>query len=289
MRSYIHDYNIITPETLKEALDLLHEKPLFWKCFAGGTDLMPLFYSGKLNHKNYINISNFKELMVYDENKKFLKLGALTTFSAIQSKPFIKKEFPILYKAAKELAAPGIQNLATLGGNIANASPAADSPPVLLVLDAQIELISKAGSRTIPYHDFHKDYKKTALKDDEIICSLILPISEKNLLQYFRKVGPRKAQAISKISLAATCSVSRNKIINPRIALGSAAPIAISCFETEKILQGASYSKNLILKAQESLMREISPITDLRSTCDYRKQVAQNLLLEFIDFALGGK
>src|SRR5215471_9034792 len=155
MRAYIPSYQLISPQTLEEALDLLARDNGTWKPFAGGTDLMVLLEAGKLPHHNYINIWNLKELRGIKVDDSQVTLGALTTYTEIRSDPILRAEFPMLCQAAKETGGIAIQNRGTLGGNIVNASPAADSPPALLAYDAELELISKSGSRTIPYAKFH--------------------------------------------------------------------------------------------------------------------------------------
>jgi CO/xanthine dehydrogenase FAD-binding subunit len=174
------------------------------------------------------------------------------------------------------------QNRGTLGGNIVNASPAADSPPALLVYDAQLELVSARGTRWIAYYGFHTGYKQMDLRPDELVRSIRLPRSGNAWRQYYRKVGTRKAQAISKVGLAARAIWDGRQIREIRIALGSVAPIVVRCVETEKTLRNRPWGSDAIPAAQEALAREIAPIDDIRSTAAYRLRVAQNLLEEFL-------
>src|SRR5207244_3666008 len=153
MRAYVPSYQLISPASLGEALDLLAVDSGAWKPFAGGTDLMVLLEAGKLLHKNYINIWNLKELRGIEVTNDQVTLGALTTYTEVQHDDVLRKEFPLLCHAASETGGLAIQNRGTLGGNIVNASPAADSPPALLAYDAQLELASAGGSRWIDYRD----------------------------------------------------------------------------------------------------------------------------------------
>jgi len=282
MRAYIPSYQLVSPKDLNETLDLLSQGAGKWRPFAGGTDLMVLLESGKLSHKNYINILNLKELHGIEVTGERLRLGALTTYSAVQADSVIQAEFPMLCQAARETGGIAIQNRGTLGGNIANASPAADSPPALLAYDAELELVSKQGTRTLPYREFHRGYKQMDLRPDELLRAIILPRVSKPLRHYYRKVGTRKAQAISKVCFAGAGARAGGKISHVRIALGSVAPIPIRCHETEAALLDRSLDAGVIRQASEIFGREIAPIDDIRSTRDYRLQVSLNLLQDFL-------
>ena len=282
MRAFIPDYRLITPASLAEALALLKNEPGVWKPFAGGTDLMVLLESGKLPHRNYINIWGLDELRGIDANDTHVTLGALTTYTEVQAHPILQREFPMLCQAASETGGLGIQNRGTLGGNIINASPAADSPPALLAYDAEIELMSDSGSRWLPYHGFHTGYKQMHLAGDELLARIRLPRNTANVTHYYRKVGTRKAQAISKVCLAATGRMNRGTIADARIAVGSVAPIVVRCVQTENALRGQKPDAQTIAAASAALLGEISPIDDIRSTANYRLQVSKNLLADFV-------
>src|SRR5437660_6625830 len=236
MRAHIPSYRLISPATLAEALIILGNEEPSWKPFAGGTDLMVLLEAGKLPHQNYLNIWKLPELRGIEVTDTFVSLGALTTYSEVQNHEILRKEFPMLCQAAKETGGIAIQNRGTLGGNIVNASPAADSPPALLAYDAELELISKSSERRVPYSSFHRGYKQMDIRADELLRAIRLPRSTGGLTHYYRKVGTRKAQAISKICFAATAQINDDRVSHLRIALGSVAPIPLRCFETERAL-----------------------------------------------------
>ena len=282
MRAYVPSYELVSPGTLGEALDVLSRNQGTWKPFAGGTDLMVLFEAGKLPHKNYVNIWNLQELRGIEVTKESVTLGALTTYTEVQSNAILKKEFPMLCQAASETGGLAIQNRGTLGGNIVNASPAADSPPALLAYDAELELIAKQGERRIPYYKFHSGYKQMDIRADELLRAIRLPRTTKPLTHYYRKVGTRKAQAISKTCFAGVGRVANDRIDEIRIALGSVAPIPIRCTQTEGALLNRAIDSATLTAAKTALAAEISPIDDLRSTRDYRRRVSLNLLEDFI-------
>ena len=283
MRGNIPDYQLTTPATLADALAMLASEPGVWKPFAGGTDLMVLLESGNLRHRNYLNIWHLNELREIAFTDNYISLGALTTYTDVQAHPVLRSEFPMLCQAASETGGLAIQNRGTLGGNIINASPAADSPPALLAYDAEIELTSTSGSRWIPYHGFHTGYKQMLMRADELLTNIRLPRNTTNHFHYYRKVGTRKAQAISKVCLASVGAVTDQKIADVRIAFGSVAPIVLRCVKTESALKGHALGTDTIAMARESLRNEITPIDDIRSTASYRLQVATNLLADFLE------
>lgn len=281
MRAYLPSYQLVTPRNLSDALELFAREPSVWKPLAGGTDLMVLLEAGKLAHRNYVNIWNLNELRGIEVANAQVTIGALTTYTQIQSHPVLRSEFPMLCQAASETGGLAIQNRGTLGGNIANASPAADSPPALLVYDAELELVSALGSRRVPYPGFHTGYKKMNMQPDELLARIRLPRTTKNLKYYYRKIGARKAQAISKVCFAAAASSDGERLNEVRIALGSVAPIPIRCVETEAFLRGQLIDQ-LPGLGKAALAREIVPIDDIRSTANYRIRVSLNLLDDFL-------
>ena len=273
---------MISPASLGEALDVLARNEGAWQPFAGGTDLMVLLEAGKLPHKNYVNIRGLAELRGIEVTNTQVMLGALTTYTEVQEHEILKTEFPMLCQAAKETGGIAIQNRGTLGGNIVNASPAADSPPALLAYDAELEFVSREGSRRIPYNDFHTGYKQMNLKPGELLRGIRLPRATQTLTHYYRKVGTRKAQAISKTCFAAVGRVADDHVVQVRIALGSVAPIPLRCAQTESKLLHKRVDADSLAAARAALAAEISPIDDLRSTRNYRLRVSLNLLEDFL-------
>jgi len=282
MRAYVPSYQLISPAELSEALDLMAREPSVWQPFAGGTDLMVLLESGKLPHKNYLNIWNLAELRGIEVSAEHITLGALTTYTEVQANPILRKEFPMLCQAASETGGLAIQNRGTLGGNIANASPAADSPPALLAYDAEVELTSLNASRWMPYHGFHTGYKQMIMRADELLTRIRLRRTEARMIHYYRKVGTRKAQAISKVCFAATARIEDGIVGDLRIALGSVAPVPLRCIKTEAALRGKRVERSVIDKAKADFAGEIVPIDDIRSTRNYRIRVSLTLLEDFL-------
>ncbi|HEY6290882.1 MAG TPA: xanthine dehydrogenase family protein subunit M [Terriglobia bacterium] len=272
MRAYIPGYELYAPPTLAETLERLADEPGRWRPFAGGTDLMVLLESGKLEHRRFLGIWRLDELRRIEFAPQSVTLGCLTTYTDVLRHEALRREFPILAAAASETGGIATQNRGTLGGNIVNASPAADTPPALLVYDSEVELISVRGSRWLPYREFHTGYKTMRLEADELLARVRLPRHAASFRQYYRKVGPRKALAISKVCFAGLTDESSGEV---RIAFGSVAPVPLRCWQTEAAIREGR-------DAAAALALEIAPIDDLRSTAAYRLRVAQNLLEEFL-------
>jgi len=257
MRSYVPGYQLVNAGSLAEAFALLAEG---FRPIAGGTDVMVLFEAGKLKHRKWVSIRGLAELRGIEIAKDHVALGALTTYTDVRRYAVLAGELPMLCEAAAQTGGIATQNRGTIGGNIVNASPAADTPPALLAYDAEIELTSPRGARWISYSQFHKGYKQMDLARDELLTRVRIPRRFAGSRHFYRKVGTRRAQAISKVCFAGVRSANET-----RIGLGSVAPIPL-------LLQANAAS-------------EISPIDDLRSTARYRAQVVKNLLAQFLDHA----
>jgi len=281
MRSYLPAYDMRVPLELDEALEIMAREPGEWKPFAGGTDIMVLLEQGKLADRRFLSVARLKGLRGFALTDDHVTLGAMITYRQVQMTAVLKEEFPLLCRAAYETGGIATQNRGTLGGNIANASPAADSPPALLVYDAELELVSASGRRWVPYADFHLGYKRVDMRPDELIRNIRLPRAKKNWRQYYRKVGTRRAQAISKVCFAGAALFEDGRIRDVRIALGSVAPTPLRCRKTEVLLRD-QLTREMIRGAGEELAREIEPIDDFRSTARFRARVAQKLLEEFL-------
>lgn len=236
---------------------------------AGCTDVYVGLNFGSLPPARYIDLWTLDELRGIRVTDGVLSIGALATYTEILRSPLVRRRVPILAAAASQIGGVQIQNRGTLGGNIANGSPAGDTLPVLAVAEAVLVLASAGGERRVPFNSFYTGYRRTVLRGDELILAIELPRLEGG--QWFRKVGTRAAQAISKVVMAGL----RSEL--PRVSLGSVAPTVVRLPGTESVLaSGAS-----IAQARRTLESEIRPIDDLRSTAEYRRRVSGNLLEQF--------
>ncbi len=282
MRSNITQFDLIAPKSLDAVLQILADSPDHYTPIAGGTELMVALGAGRLQPKKLVSLWNLEELRFIEATPDAIIIGAGSTFTDIRNHPVIADEFPILAQAASWTGSIANQNRGTLGGNIVNASPAADSPPALLAYDAELTLVSTRGSRTLPYCDFHLAYKETALEPDELLHSITILRNYKGYRTYIRKVGPRNAQAISKVAIASIAHVNKGRIEDIRIGAASVREYPARLTKTEKSLTDKTITPERIAAARSTVLTEVVPIDDIRSTAKYRATVAANLLEEFL-------
>ena len=268
MRTAVSPLSLLRPRTLREALTMLRDEgPL--SPLAGCTDVYVSLQFGTLAEKRFVDLWPLPELRGIADDRGTLRIGALTTYTELIQSPLVRRRVPMLVAASREIGGRQIQNRGTLGGNIANASPAGDALPVLAVADATIVLSSAEGVRRVSFNTFYTGYRTSVRRPDEIIVAIEVPRIEGR--QYWRKVGTRRAQAISKVM----CAAVRGPEV--RVALGSVAPTVLRLRRTERVLTAGSSLK----QAQAVMRGEIAPIDDLRSTADYRREVSVNLLADF--------
>lgn len=288
MRAFLPSFTLRSARTLDEALTLLAQPDPRCRPLAGGTDLMVQLAADALRHHHFLSIWGIGELRAIDVQPDRIGIGALATFTDLQRHPLVCAELPLLVAAAREIGGVANQNRATIGGNIANASPAADSAPALLVYDAEVEVASLRARRRVPYAAFHLGYKQLDLAADELITRVWLPRSRDAAAQSYRKVGARRAQAISKVCFAASAATFERRIRDVRLAFGSVAPTVLRARRTEQLLEDAELTPSVIDLAAATLAAELAPIDDIRSTARYRALVAQNLLREFLQTLAAG-
>jgi CO/xanthine dehydrogenase FAD-binding subunit len=280
MRANPIDYDLTAPPTLEAALALLSEGP--HTPLAGGTEIMVAFNTGRLTQKSLLSIQHLRELRFIRVDNEAIHIGAGSTFTDIRNHAVIAAELPLLIQSASWTGTIANQNRATLGGNICNASPAADTPPALLCYDATVALISSSGSRTIPYADFHLGYKRTVLQPNELLHTISIPRKFADYKHYIRKVGTRNALAISKIALAGVTRVENGVITDIRFGAASLADRPIRCHAAEAALLNKPITAETITAARAAILSEAHPIDDIRSTAAYRAAVAANLLEDLL-------
>jgi len=266
-----------SPSTLKEAYDLLAGGD-GWQPIAGGTDVM-VQITGEIGPAptRVLDIWGIDELRGIQLDGNALVLGALTTYTQIRGSDVCQDQLPALVQAAATIGAAQIQNRGTIGGNIVNASPAGDTLPVMLATDAEFVLGSVRGERTVAADRFWPAYRKPDRAADELLIKVRIPLSVGRQVR-FRKVGTRRAQAISKVVMALAWHEDGGVWRDVRLALGSVAATPVRAKETERVLEGAATRQQTADHAAETLAAEIHPIDDVRSTADYRRAVASRVL-----------
>jgi CO/xanthine dehydrogenase FAD-binding subunit len=282
MRAFVPKYEMRSAASLEEALAVLADAPGEWVPFAGGTDLMVAFTAGALPPGRYLDIRRLRELRGVEQASEHVVVGALTTYTDVRRSEALSRHFPGMGRAAGLTGGVAIQNRGTLGGNIANGSPAADTPPALIAYGAEVELASAAGSRWVPYDSYHTGYKQSVRRPDELIARIRLSLPADGTRHYYRKVGTRGAQAISKVVVAGIVRVEASAVAEVRVGVGSVAPTVVRCRGVEAALVGRPLDPESIAAARRALESDIAPIDDIRSSATYRLRVAGNVLEEFL-------
>lgn len=276
-----------TPTTLDGAIRALADDPSLVLA-AGCTDLMVRSAEALHRFERVLDLLAIPELSGIRPVESGLEIGATTTFAEIRRSPAVRSAFPALADAAGWIGGMQIQNRATLGGNLANASPAGDSLPVLLALDATVVIAAPSGRREIPYSAFHTGYRKTALAPGEILAAVRLPMPAPGTMQAFRKVGTREAQAISKVVVAMAGRVEDGRIADLRLAAGSVAAIPIRLRSAEEAVRRMPPDRQAAERAGRAAADAIEPIDDVRSTAEYRRFALERVVRRLV-LGLGAK
>lgn len=269
---------VASPRSLSEAYSLLGAEA--YRPMAGGTDLL-VQITGELVEPpdRVLDIWHLDELRGIRTESDALVLGALTTYAEMRRSPLVAEFLPALAEAAGTIGAAQIQNRGTIGGNVVNASPAGDMLPLLLATDAQLVVGSAAGERSVPAPEFWPSYRQTALAPNELLLRIAIPLAGGRQVR-FRKIGTRRAQAISKVAVALAWRADEEAGAwrDVRLALGSVAPTPVRAQLTEAVLEGRTPDEATADRAASTLASELDPIDDVRSSADYRRAVAARVL-----------
>ena len=290
MRSHLADFDVACPTTLAEALALLAAgagRPGGVTPLAGATDLYVPFAGGQLAPTTFVSlhaVAEFAAPAAWEGD--VYRMGPLTTYADCRRDPRVAARLPLLVAAARELGALQIQNRGTWAGNVANASPAADGVPALLAYDATLELASVRGRRTVALADYFTGYKTSVRAADELIVGIIVPVpagAAPSTRHYFRKVGARRLQAISKVVAAGVLERdAAGRVTRARLALGSVAPVTVRARHVEAALVGHGLDAATADAAAAAVAGDIAPIDDVRSTREYRARIATHLVRAFV-------
>ena len=273
-------FDYYEPKSLEEAIEILSKYGSDAKILAGGTDLLILIKMGVLKPRCIVNIKKISDLYGIREQGDQLIIGALTKLRTLEKSKVIKENFTALYEAVKSMASVQIRNMATIGGNLCNASPAADTAPPLMVFNASLKVVGLNGEKIIPITSFFKGPKRTILKHDEILTEIILSCPGNRTGSAFIKIA-RTAMDLAKVNVAVKLVIGEDNVIEDvAVALGSVAPTPIRAFSVEEYLRGKIFSEEIALEASKLVVKDISPITDARSTVEYRRHISKVITYE---------
>jgi len=276
------EFEYLKPKDMDEALhvfSLYREKA---RALAGGTDLVVHLKENLARPEVVVDIKGLPELAGLTQKGGTLRLGALVTFSDLLDSPLIKGKFPLLWEAALTVASVGVRNRATVAGNICSAVPSADSAPVLAVYEAEVLTRSLKGERRLPIGEWFTGPKKTALLPDEIVTAIELKLPEKKHAGCYMKLSRYDGEDLAQGGIAAL-AFSDNTY---RLAVCALGPKPARCPGTEAVINGNKLGEKLLSKAKEAILREVSPISDIRSSKEYRLHMTQIMLGRALETAV---
>jgi carbon-monoxide dehydrogenase medium subunit len=278
---YLKEFEYFEPSTLNEALNILKKHSGEAKVLAGGTDLLVKMKGGLIAPKYVVNIKSIGDIDLRGIALNALggiKLGSLATLQSIQDSPLVKERASILAETAKRMASHQVRNIATIGGNLCNAAPSADMAPPLIVLDAKAKILGSRGERTIKLEKFFRGPSQTSLDDDDILLEIYVPEIDSSIRTIYEKFTLRGAMDIATVGVAVFLRKKDGICENVKIALGAVGPTPIRARQSEEVLLGEKIEETLIRKAAKVASDEAKPITDIRGSAQYRREVIESLV-----------
>ncbi len=281
-------FDFLSPKSLTAALHAIDGQGKDYRILAGGTNLIPNLRDGAIHPRLVVDLGGIKTLKYIKEKNGRIRIGALTTISDLMGSSLIKKRAGLLWDAVHTFGGPLVRNRATVGGNLVDASPAADTAVPLLALNAQVKLRSIKGQRTVALNNFFTGYQKTMIKPGEILSEVVFPIPARGMKHGHFKLGRRNAMAISVVSVAVLLDMKGKKICaDAAIALGSVAPTPLRVKKAEVVLKGKRVDPELAKQCGEVASKNASPINDIRASADYRRTMCAVLVHRMICQSLG--
>ena len=278
------EFEYLKPDSIKKTISILSQFGEKAQILNGGTDLIVEMRDKIIQPEYLVDIKAIPQLNRITYNKQDgLNIGATVTLNEISNSKVVQTHYPILVKSCKTVGSYQVRNRATLAGNICNASPAADTAPPLLVLEAKVNIIGPTGEKIVPINKFFMGVKKNILKKGEIVTSITIPPIKGKWVGVYLKQGRKKEVDLATVGVAVVCI--RDEV---RIALGAVAPVPVRAFKTEELLRGKTIDESLLEKAGKSALTEVSPISDIRSSQEYREEIIKVLVRRAILQAKGG-
>jgi carbon-monoxide dehydrogenase medium subunit len=275
----LQKFEYLEAKTIGDACSLLSSHGRDARLLAGGTDLLVSMKKREINPKFLIDIKHIPELEYIRLHGEFLKIGALTKLNDIETSPFVLERFPLLASACHQIGTPQIRNLGTMGGNLANASPSADTAPSLIGLGAKVKIVGLNGERIIPLEDFFVGPGESVLQWGEMLAEILVPCPSGLQKGVYLKLPARTAIDIASVGVAVivTFDSKSNKILDIKIVLGAVAPTPMRAHKAEDSLRGKVIGEQFIKKAAQTAAEEAKPISDIRGSASYRKQMVKVL------------
>jgi carbon-monoxide dehydrogenase medium subunit len=279
-------FDYYQPEILKEACRLMEKSKGGAKYIAGGTDLIANIKKAVIQPDALVSLKRIKELSGISQNRD-LVLGSMTLLRDIERDPRIAQKYPALVQAVKALATPQIRNVATIGGNLCNSAPSADCAPPLLVMEASLTLEGPGGNRKVPIEDFFKGPGQTCIEAPEILTTIRIPPSSEATNMAFLKLG-RVSTDIAIVNAAVCLTMKKKVCVKCRVAVGAVAPVPLRLRSVEKMIEDQEISPELLNRVGKTVEKEVNPITDVRSTEEYRRTMSGVLVKRAIEEAIKG-
>lgn len=278
-------FEYFEPRTVEEAVRLLFMYGEKAKVLAGGADLVPRMRRREVKPDYVVNIQKIAGLDYIESDKAGLRIGALATLRSIELSPVVRKDYPVLHEAINSIASPHAKRMRTAVGNLCVATPASDMAPPLCVLGAELKIVSTISERVIPLENLFIGVNRTVLQPGEMVTEILVPQSAAKIGSAFLKLV-RTAGDIAKVNVAVAVTIKNNVCQEAKVALGSVAPTLIRCKKAEEALKGKKLDQKVIEAAAEAAAKEAKPISDVRSTAEYRKEMVKVLARRALEKAL---
>jgi carbon-monoxide dehydrogenase medium subunit len=283
----MRDFYFHTPSTLQEAFDLLEEHQDDGRPIAGGTALVVLMKQSLLEADHLISLHKLPGLDGIRSEADGLHIGALTHHRDVETSALVRQHSPLLAQAYSQVATVRIRNVATVGGGLAHADPAQDPPPALIVLGAQVRLVSKQGERTIPITDLFTDYYETSIQPGELLTEVIIPRQPGDARTVYKKFLPRTADDYATVAVAATARVENGVARDVRVALGAAGPTPVHATAVEQAIEGKAVDAAAVRSAAEAVADQVDPLDDFRGSSEYKRDMAVVFTRRALESVLG--
>ncbi len=276
----LRNFEYLEPTMTREACELLAKYGEDARIYAGGTSLLVLMKQGLFRPKYLVNIKRIPELnyIRYDEHEKLLKIGALVTHRTLETAPIIREKLPVVAEVEPEIANIRVRNVATIGGNFCFAEPLTDLPPILIGLETRVKIAGPKGDRTVPLENFFVDYYETILKSDEMLTEVQVPDAPAHTGIKYIRFAPGSDKPSVGVAVAMTLDPAKKTLNEVKVVLGCVAPTPMRAAQAEAVLKGREFNPRLVEEAARLASEECSPLTDIRGSESYKREIVRVLV-----------